>query len=97
MVVLRDKPNVLNIPAGQSFADSLARGLLERAAHDPLALGDYLLLLPSRRACRTLRDAFLRLSGGQAIVLPRMVPVGDVEAEEVSLEEVKTLQERVLI
>lgn len=85
MVVLRDKPNVLNIPAGQSFADSLARGLLDRAAHDPLALGDYLLLLPSRRACRTLRDAFLRLSGGQAIVLPRMVPVGDVEAEEVSL------------
>ncbi|MBW7910651.1 MAG: double-strand break repair protein AddB [Alphaproteobacteria bacterium] len=85
MQVLRDKPNVLNIPAGQSFADSLARGLLARAAQDPLALGDYLLLLPSRRACRTLRDAFLRLSGGQAIVLPRMVPVGDVEAEEVTL------------
>ena len=85
MTVLSDKPRVLNIPAGYSFADSLARGLLERAAQDPLALGDYLLLLPSRRACRTLRDAFLRLSGGQAIVLPRLMPVGDVDAEEVSL------------
>ncbi|MFN7114048.1 MAG: double-strand break repair protein AddB [Alphaproteobacteria bacterium] len=85
MTGLRDKPNVLNIPAGQSFADSLARGLLARAADDPLALGDTVVLLPSRRACRTLRDAFLRLSGGQAIVLPRLMPVGDVEAEEVSL------------
>lgn len=85
MTVLSDKPHVLNIPAGYSFADSLARGLLERAAGDPLALADYLVLLPSRRACRTLRDAFLRLSGGQAIVLPRLMPVGDVDAEEVSL------------
>lgn len=85
MTGLRDKPYVLNIPAGHSFADSLARGLLERAAGDPLALSDYLVLLPSRRACRTLRDAFLRLSGGQAIVLPRLMPVGDVDAEEVSL------------
>lgn len=85
MTGLRDKPNVLNIPAGQSFADSLARGLLDRAADDPLALGDCVVLLPSRRACRTLRDAFLRLSGGQAIVLPRLIPVGDVEAEEVML------------
>ena len=85
MTALRDKPNVLNIPAGHSFADSLARGLLERTQGDPLALGDYLLLLPSRRACRTLQGAFLRLSGGQAIVLPRLLPVGDVEAEEVAL------------
>jgi ATP-dependent helicase/nuclease subunit B len=78
-------PVVYNIQAGLSFADSLAAGILQRASEDPLALSEYLILLPSRRACRTLRDAFLRLSGGKAILLPRMQPVGDVDADEVSL------------
>ena len=82
---LKPEPDVLNIPAGQSFADSLAQGILDRAKDDPFTLADYLVLLPSRRACRTLRDAFLRLSGGDAVLLPRLQPIGDVDADEVTL------------
>ncbi len=85
MADLNPQPAVLNIPAGQSFADSLAQGILDRAKDDPLTLADYLVLLPSRRACRTLRDAFLRLSGGAAVLLPRLQPIGDVDADEVML------------
>ncbi|MDD9901396.1 MAG: double-strand break repair protein AddB [Alphaproteobacteria bacterium] len=85
MPALKDTPLVYNIPAGQSFADALARGVWEMAKGDPLALGGYTVLLPSRRACRTLREAFLRLSGGKGAVLPRMQPIGDVEADEVTL------------
>ncbi len=85
MTSLRDQPSVYNIPAGLSFADALAQGILERAAADPLVLSRYTVLLPSRRACRTLRDAFLRLSGGNAILLPRLQPLGDIDAEEVAL------------
>ncbi len=80
-----DAPAVFNIPAGYSFAEALAQGLLERAAENPLGLADYTILLPSRRACRTLREAFLRLSGGAALLLPEMYPVGEVDAEEVAL------------
>ncbi len=82
---LRDTPSVVNIAPGQSFADSLAQGILERAADDPLKLAEGLILLPSRRACRTLREAFLRLSGGDALLLPRMQPIGDVDADEVAM------------
>ncbi len=78
-------PVVFNIPAGHSFADSLARGILERTSADPLQLADYTVLLPTRRACRTLRDAFLRLSGGDALLLPSLRPLGDVDADEVAL------------
>lgn len=78
-------PAVYNIPAGYSFAEALAQGLLERARSNPLGLADTTILLPSRRACRTLREAFLRLSGGTALLLPEMHPVGDVDAEEVAL------------
>ena len=85
MTSLRDKPNVVNIAAGQSFADAFARGILEQASDDPLKLSETLILLPSRRACRNLREAFLRLSKGKALLLPQMHPVGDVEADEVAM------------
>ena len=78
-------PRIFNIETGLPFADSLARGLLDKTAQDPLSLSDYTILLPSRRACRTLRDAFLRLSGGGALLLPRLQPIGDVDAEDFSL------------
>ena len=44
-----------------------------------------LVLLPTRRACRSLREAFVRQAGGQALLLPRIQPIGEVEADELLL------------
>lgn len=55
---------VYNIPAGLPFLDLLARGLWRQAGEDPLALSAMTVLLPTRRACRSLADAFLRLTDG---------------------------------
>lgn len=79
------KPALFTIPAGTSFVDALARGLLERHGGDPLSLGRVRVLLPTRRAARTLREAFLRLSDGKALILPVMQPLGDVDEGELSL------------
>ncbi len=79
------KARVFTVPAGAAFADALVRGLWHEAGDDPLALADITLLLPTRRACRTVREAFLRLSDGQAVLLPRMAAVGDVDADDMSL------------
>ncbi|QQP87960.1 double-strand break repair protein AddB [Skermanella sp. TT6] len=78
---------VFNIPSGVPFVDALATGILARVEADggPLALAGYTVLLPTRRACRTLREAFLRLSGGAPQLLPRMSPLGDIDADELSL------------
>src|SRR5262249_8579760 len=35
-----------------------------------------------RRACRALREAFLRASTGRALLLPRLRPIGDVDEDE---------------
>ena len=75
---------VTTIPAGVSFVDALARGLLARA-EDPLDLARGTVLLPTRRACRALQEAFLRASDGRALLLPRLLPLGDVDAEELLL------------
>lgn len=73
------------LPAGVPFADALAAGLLARTEGDPLALASFTILLPTRRATRTLRDAFLRQSEGRPILLPRLLPLGDLDAEELTL------------
>ncbi len=68
---------VFTIPAGVSFVDALADGLLADAGSDPMALAGATVLLPTRRACRALEQAFLRRADGAALLLPAMTPIGD--------------------
>jgi len=76
-------PGVFNIPSGVAFVDALAQGILDDTAGDPLALAAITVLLPTRRACRALRDAFLRLSQGAPLLLPRLMPLNDMDDEDV--------------
>ncbi len=78
-------PRIVNISPGVPFVDTLARGLLSRWEGDPLELSRATVLLPTRRACRALGEAFLRASGGRPLLLPRLVPLGDLDAEELQL------------
>lgn len=68
---------LFTIPAHRAFADALAAGLIA-AYPDPMELARGLVLLPSNRAKRTVRDAFVRASGG-GLLLPRLVAIGDAE------------------
>ncbi|MEO1190704.1 MAG: double-strand break repair protein AddB [Pseudomonadota bacterium] len=79
-------PQVFTIPAGNNFVEVLAAGLSRQAGDAPLALAGFTLLLPNRRAVQALREAFLRLTDGAPTLLPRMIPLGDLEAEELALE-----------
>jgi len=79
-------PRVYTIPAGVSFVDALASELLQRADTDPLALPRMRILLPTRRACRALATAFLRIRRDQPLLLPRMTPLGDVDEDEIALD-----------
>jgi ATP-dependent helicase/nuclease subunit B len=83
--VAADRPQLYSIPAGVAFADSLARGLRDRAGDDPLALASMTILLPSRRAVRALTDAFLRVTAGQALLLPRLLALADLDGDQDAL------------
>ena len=80
-----DQAHLYTIPPGVSFVDALARGLLHRAGSEPLGLARGTVLLPTRRACRAVQEAFLRATDGRALLLPRLVPLGDLDAEELIL------------
>jgi ATP-dependent helicase/nuclease subunit B len=79
------RPAVYTIPAHRAFADALAAGLIARfgaeATGDPLGLARGIILVPSNRAARSIRDAFVRRAGG-GLLLPRLVPLGDPELGE---------------
>ena len=76
---------VLTIAPGLPFLDTLASGLLHETRGAAEALADYTILLPTRRACRSLAEAFLRVSEGQPLLLPDIQPLGDVEEESLTL------------
>src|SRR5262245_38790735 len=79
---MAERPRVVTIPSGVAFVDALAAGVLAELGTDPLALAQATVLLPTRRACRALREAFLRASAGKALLLPRLRPIGDVDEDE---------------
>jgi ATP-dependent helicase/nuclease subunit B len=74
------QPQLFTIPSGIPFARALCAGIIERAGDGPLALADTLVLVPTRRATRALREAFAAALEGAAL-LPRIVALADVDEE----------------
>ncbi len=79
-------PKLYTIAPDRPFVDHLARGIVARTGEKPENLARMRVLLPTRRACRSLREAFLRLSDGAPQLLPVMTPLGDVDEDELALE-----------
>jgi ATP-dependent helicase/nuclease subunit B len=89
------RANVFTIPASAPFLgvliDTLCAGKLVpgfRASDDPLALANATLFLPTRRACRKAREIFLDRIGRDAAILPRIVPLGDIDEDELAFADI---------
>ncbi len=78
-------PKIYNVNAGESFVDVLAAHFLKYYENQPEELANVLFLLPNRRACQSLSDAFVRLKGLSPTILPRILPIADVEEDEIFL------------
>jgi ATP-dependent helicase/nuclease subunit B len=69
------------IPAGKAFINALAGWLMAEYGQNAVLMSKTLVLLPNRRACRSLRNALLEISGGTPLLLPRIQPIGDADEE----------------
>lgn len=67
-----------------SFSDTFAKKLLN--TYTPVELMKMILFLPTRRACKTMAEAFLRQNNGTPILLPKMIPFGSLDDKETELE-----------
>jgi ATP-dependent helicase/nuclease subunit B len=67
-----------------AFLDALAAEWLSGAG-DPLRATRGVILLPTRRAARALAEAFLRVSDGQPLLLPRITALGALDEAPLAL------------
>jgi ATP-dependent helicase/nuclease subunit B len=72
---------IYNIPAGYSFLESFAKGLLNVGKKDPFALSRMKVFLPTRRACIEMQRAMLRGAEGRCFLLPTFTPLGDLDED----------------
>jgi ATP-dependent helicase/nuclease subunit B len=88
-------PRVFTIPASAPFLPTLIEALHNAKlgfafAGDPLALAAATIYLPTRRACRLLRNAFLDGLKADGAVLPRIIAIGDIDEDEIAFAEAAT-------
>ncbi len=86
------RPRVFTIPPSAPFLSTLIKAMTAgklgfRLPEDPLALAAVTLYLPTRRACRLARDAFLDALDVDAAILPRIVAIGDIDEDELVFAE----------
>ncbi|MGA9323546.1 MAG: hypothetical protein WBW06_21050, partial [Xanthobacteraceae bacterium] len=87
------RTRVFTIPPSSPFLPTLIKAMTGgklgfRLADDPLALAAVTLYLPTRRACRLARDAFLDALKIDAAILPRIVAIGDIDEDELAFAEI---------
>src|SRR3954470_22115011 len=82
------RASVFTIPASVPFLPMLIRALVDGELvpgfkpSDPVELARATLYLPTKRACRMAREAFLDELKVEAAVLPRIVPLGSIDEDE---------------
>jgi ATP-dependent helicase/nuclease subunit B len=77
--------NLFAIAPGAPFLDTLAAGWLREHGADPLSVANGMILTPTRRAARSLAEAFLRVSAGRGLLLPRIVALGALDEAPLAL------------
>jgi ATP-dependent helicase/nuclease subunit B len=80
---------VLSVPVSVPFLRSVIAALIDgrlvegfEARSNPARLADATLYLPTRRAMRLARELFLDELKTEAVILPRIVALGDIDEDE---------------
>ena len=89
-------PRLYTIPPSAPFLPTLLHALLSGklvpgfTGEDPARLAEATIYLPTQRACRLAREAFLDALNTDAAVLPRIVPLGDIDEYEIIFAQAAT-------
>src|SRR5450755_3214863 len=91
---IRQPMRVFSVPASAPFLRTVIAALVdgrlvagfEARAH-PERLAQATLYLPTRRAGRMAREIFLHELNSDAVMLPRIVALGDIDEDELAFAE----------
>jgi ATP-dependent helicase/nuclease subunit B len=83
--MLKNIPTVFNIPAGVSFFDCLAQGIIQHYNNQPELFSKITIFLPSKQNIKTLKESFFKINHGKILLLPKIRSLGDMLDNEMSL------------
>jgi ATP-dependent helicase/nuclease subunit B len=85
---------VLSVPSSVPFLRTVVAALIDgrlidgfEARKQPERLTQATLYLPTRRSGRLVREIFLEVLGADAVLLPRIVALGDIDEDELAFAE----------
>ena len=88
---------IYNISSVHSFADLLVQQVLEKAENDFWKLSKISLFVPTKRAALTLKEAFVKNSKSKTILLPKIIPLGELDSLLTDMPEPISKLERQLL
>ena len=77
--------NIFNIPSYSHFLKSLYGFIIEKSQNE-IDVSNFTVLLPSRRSCNELKRIFLEQSKNEAIILPNIRAIGDIDYDDLILK-----------
>ena len=84
---------IYNIRYSIPFWDTLANIYLSKYAPNNLELASVLFLVPNRRACKSLSDAFIRQQGLKPAILPQIVSITEIDDDELFFDKLELSNE----
>ncbi len=90
----KTSPRLFSIPPAAPFLSTLVNALLSgelidgfTPGSDALALSNVTIYVPTRRAARALQAEFVARIDRNALLLPRILPLGDIEEDQFIFEQ----------
>ena len=72
---------IFNILSSYNFLEDLYKFIIEKVKNN-IELSNLTILLPSRRSCNELKRIFLENSQNQALILPNIKAIGDIDYDD---------------
>ncbi len=89
--------HVFNVPSSAPFLRTVITALVDgrlidgfEARTNPEILPTATLYLPTQRACRMARDIFLDVMQTDAVLLPRIAALGDIDEDELEFSQIQS-------
>lgn len=73
--------NIFNISPAYSFLEVFGNYVIDTAKQNNQNIANDIILLPTKRSCRGLREVFLTLSKKENTILPKILALGDIDED----------------
>ncbi|MBO7257404.1 MAG: hypothetical protein J6V11_00515, partial [Alphaproteobacteria bacterium] len=88
---------IYSIGLSEDFSDKLASFMLDKYRNNPFEMACTEIILPTKRACLTVKEAFLRASQESSLLLPKLTALYEMENLDINLPQKMSKLNRTLL